>query len=98
MSITEDFIQYGINVFKNLGLDNLSASIASILFIEPTELSLLELSEKTGYSLVSISNKMRFLEKLGIITRIKKPKSKRIFYFIDKSIIKVMERKMQKFM
>lgn len=85
------------NIYKSFGLDALSSKLFSILFLEPKEVSIDELSKKTGYSLSSISNKMRFIEKVGVAERIKKPGTKKVYYYVEKDIIKMHIRKMEIF-
>ncbi len=83
-------------VFKNFGLDPLSSRIVAFLYIEPTEISIERLSKRTGYSLSSISTKAKFLENVNIIEKIKKPGSKKVYYYMEKDIFKILDSKVDK--
>ncbi|MFP4403213.1 MAG: GbsR/MarR family transcriptional regulator [Candidatus Woesearchaeota archaeon] len=91
-----EFISFLETVFKNYGLDNLSCKIMAVLYIEPTEIALDEIAKITGYSLASVSLKLKFLEKIGLVERIKKPGSKKVFYYFQKDIVKLTENKIKK--
>lgn len=86
----QNFI-YGI--FKSFGFDSVLSKIVSILFIEPEEVSLEELSRQTGYSLSSISTKMKLLTSVGSVERIKKPGSKKVYFYMDNDMKKIMTKK-----
>ena len=92
-NIEKDFSEFLMRIHKSMGLDQLSSQLFITLLMEPNEVSIEELSEKTGYSLASISNHMRFLEVMGVAKRIKKPGTSKVFYFVDKDIIKVQINK-----
>lgn len=96
-NIEKEFTDFLQNVYKDFGLDTLSSKLISILFIEPDEISIEELSNRTGYSLASISNKMRVLENLGVAKRIKKPGTKKVFYFVEKDVVKLQIKKIEAF-
>ena len=91
----KDFINFGISVFKSFGLDNLSAKIFSILYIEPKEVSMDDLAKRTGYSLASVSNKMKMFEGLGMAQRVKKPGTKKVYHYMNKSIFNLMKKKFE---
>lgn len=95
-SLDKEVVEFSQKVFKNFGLDTLSSKLIGILYTEPDEISMDELAERTGYSLASVSTKTRFLEGLAMIQRIKKPGSKRIFYYMEKDLFKMMEKKIEK--
>lgn len=96
-NLEREFLEFLKGVYKSFGLDTLSSNLYAILFIEPNEISIEELSKKTGYSLASISNKMRILESIGIAKRIKKPGTKKVYYIVEKDIIKIQMKKMEMF-
>lgn len=95
MSIKEEFGNFSENVFMNFGMDNVSAKATCILFMSPKEVAIEDLANETGYSLASISNKMRMLERIGMIKRVKKPKSKKVYYYMEKDIIKIFRNKIE---
>lgn len=86
----KDFI---FNVFRSLGFDSVLARTVGVLFIEPEEVSMEDLAKQTGYSISSISTKMKLLANTGSIQRIKKPGSKRVYFYMEKDIKKIMLKK-----
>lgn len=89
-SIDQDFIKFYQEVGKANGMDELTATLFARLFIEPDEIAMSELAEETGYSLASISNKIRFLEISGYVVRSKKPGTKKIYLYGRKEILDVV--------
>lgn len=83
----KDFIELLTNSHKSHGLDDLTAKSVAILYAEPHEVSLEELAKKTGYSLSSLSTSMKMLERVGFVKRIKKPKSKKLYLYIEKDLM-----------
>lgn len=83
----EEFIDLIYETNKLKGLDDLSSKIIAILFIETDEVSLDELSKRTGYSLSAVSTSMKLLFKSGFIKRIKKPKTKKIYFYMEKDLL-----------
>jgi HTH-type transcriptional regulator, osmoprotectant uptake regulator len=84
----KEFIEFEAEVGKNAGMDPLASRIFMILFLEPKEISMEELAKRTGYSLASVHNKMKILEKVGHVKKIRKPGTKKVFYFMEKDMIK----------
>ncbi len=91
----EEFVDFLTEVFSGLGLDQLSSRLVGIIFLEPKEISMEELAERTGYSLSSLSNRLRMLESHHIIIRVKKPGTKKAYYYIEKDVYAIMRRKVQ---
>ncbi|MFC1741780.1 GbsR/MarR family transcriptional regulator [Nanoarchaeota archaeon] len=91
----QEFIDFIEQTFQRFGLDSLCSRIVGIVFLEPNEVSMEDLAKKTGYSLASLSNKLRFLESAKMVKRIKKPGTKKSFYYIEKDVYQIMQRKMQ---
>jgi DNA-binding transcriptional regulator GbsR (MarR family) len=71
---------------KYEGFDEISSRIVGVLFIEPEEMSLEEISIETGYSLSAVSTAMKNLSQFHIVKRFKKPGSKKAFFFLDKNL------------
>ncbi len=92
-----EFIDLGIKIYKDFGFDSLTSRLIMLLYIEPEEISMDELSEKTGYSLASVSNKMKVLEGLRVVSRIKKPGTKKIFFYMEKDMLKLQKQKIEAF-
>lgn len=82
-----EFIEYLIELNKSKGLDTLSSKIIAHLYIEPKELSLEKIANTIGYSLSAVSTSLKLLERFRVVTRIKKPGSKKVYYFMDKDIL-----------
>lgn len=72
------------------GMDQLLGSIIGIIYIEPKPVAMEDIAKKTGYSLASISNNVKMLEQIGIISKTHKPGTKKIYLSMDKDISKMM--------
>lgn len=83
----EDFIGLMTEINRAKGLDELSSRLIGMLFIEPEEVSMDDLSKRTGYSLSAVSTSMKLLEGTGMIKRIKKPGSKKVYFYMEKDLI-----------
>jgi len=87
--IDKDFIEMYQGFGTAMGLDNLFITLFAKLYIEPEELAMDELAKETGYSLASVSNKVKMLETMGIVKRTRKPGSKKIFLYAEKDFLKM---------
>ncbi|MCK4968176.1 MAG: hypothetical protein KAS12_03905 [Candidatus Aenigmarchaeota archaeon] len=85
----EEFIEHMTECSKIHGLDDITSRIMAILYIEPKELSLEEISIKTKYSLSAISTAMKFMERMEMVKRIKKPHSKKAYFYMEKDTLKM---------
>ncbi len=94
--IEMEMIEVGAEVYNNYGIDDLSATILSILFFEPGEMTMEELAEFTGYSLASISLKMKGLEYFWGVHRIKKSGSRKIYFHMGKSYLDRLEETLRR--
>lgn len=83
----EEFIELITDINKMKGLDELTSRIIGILYIEPHEVAMEDLAQRTGYSLSAVSTATSSLERAGMVKRLKKPKSRRLYYFIEKDAI-----------
>ncbi|MFH1063449.1 MAG: hypothetical protein V1729_00045 [Candidatus Woesearchaeota archaeon] len=90
----KEFLEFISDTFQRFGLDSLSSQMVSILFLEPDEVAMEDLATRTGYSLASVSTKMRPLEDIGLVKKMKRPGTKRSFYFMDKDVYSIMLRKL----
>ena len=95
-AIDLEFTKFCMVSSKGYGLDNLSAKLSSILYLEPIEISIEELAKRTGYSLASISNKMKILESFGMVRRVKNPGSKKLYYYMEKDLVKLTRMHFEK--
>ena len=83
----EEFIRLLYDINKSKGFNELTSKIISILYVEPGEISLDELAKRTGYSLSAVSTTMNMLSNSILIRRFKKPKSKKIYFYMDKDVL-----------
>lgn len=91
--IEHQFIEFYQSIGKSQGLDdNLLTTMMAILFLEPDEVAMDDLAEKTGYSLASISNKAKFLEAAGFVKRISKPGTRKAFLYAEKDFLNVFKQ------
>lgn len=94
----EEFIELMAGIQRAKGLNELSSKLIGILFIEPDEITLDELAKRTGYSVSAVCTSMKFLERTGLAKRFKKPKSRKIYFSMEKEmssmlteIVKILE-------
>lgn len=92
-TLEEEFTQFNMRVMEGMGFDSISSKLFAFTFLEPDEMSLEDLEKKTGYSAASVCNKMQFMEKLGLVKRIKKPGTKKVYYYADKDFSEMMKIK-----
>lgn len=85
--IEKKIIDIGHEIFKGYGVDNPTAQILSILNFESNEISMEELAERTGYSLASISLKIKNIEHFWGIKRIHKPGSRKTYLLMEKDLL-----------
>ena len=90
-TLDNEFISMYQDMCMMQGLDRALGSIVGILYIEPEPVAMEDIAKKTGYSLASISNKVKMLEQIGMISKTHKPGTKKIYLSVDKDISKVME-------
>lgn len=82
----EEFIELMTENCRTNGLDEVSCKIIALLYIEPNELSLEELAERTKYSLSAVCTAAKLIERMGLIKKIKKPKSKKVYFYMEKGM------------
>ena len=93
----EEFIELMVEIQREKGLDELSSKLIGIMFIEPHDVTLEELSKRTGYSLSAVCTSMKFLEKLGLIKRFKKPGSRKLYFFMGKDMPSMLTEMVKRF-
>jgi len=87
--LDKDVMEFFSTLMKSCGLNDLSAKVIGALYIEPEEVSMEYLARKTGYSLASICNTMKMVEIMGMVQRIKKPGTNKVFFYMEKDLIKL---------
>jgi len=92
----EEFIRLIYDINKSKGLDELTSKIISMLYVEPGEISLDELAKRTGYSLSAVSTTMKILSNSMLIKKFKKPKSKKIYFYMEKDVLPYLIDAMKK--
>ena len=87
------------NVKAN-GMDELSSRLMATLYVSTKEISLEDLAKSTGYSLSSVSTSLKMVERFGFISKMRKPKSKKVYYYMEKDLMamtmKILKRKYEK--
>jgi DNA-binding transcriptional regulator GbsR (MarR family) len=74
------------------GMDNTSQIIFYNLYLESDAIPMEQLAKKTGYSLATVCNKIKFLEHAGLLKKIRKPGSKKIFVYMEKDFLEATKR------
>ncbi|MCK5234230.1 MAG: hypothetical protein KAJ20_00030 [Candidatus Aenigmarchaeota archaeon] len=95
-SVRNEFIELMARNFRLNGFDDLTSKIVGVLYIEPCEISLEKVADKTGYSLSAVSTSMKLLVRMSIIKRIKKPKSRKVYFFMEKDMVTFMLEAMKR--
>lgn len=91
--IDKQFIEFYQNIGRAQGFnDNLLTSIMALLFLEPGEVAMEDIAKETGYSLASVSNKVKFLEATGFVKRTTKPGTRKAYLYSEKDFLKVMKQ------
>ncbi|MBW2971181.1 MarR family transcriptional regulator [Candidatus Woesearchaeota archaeon] len=90
--LEKDFIEYCVRIGRGMGFDSLSGKLIGIVYIEPEKVAMEELAQRTGYSLASVSARLKKLESHGLVERSKQPGSKKLYYFMEKDLHKVMQK------
>lgn len=93
-SLEKEAVRSFKEVLLEVGLDNLTALIIAQLWVEPKPLSMDELAKKTGYSLASISLKLKHLGAVHGVERLQKPGTRKIFLYMKKDPIGLFFTKM----
>ena len=83
----DEFIELISQNLKAQGFDEISSRIVGVLYMETEEMSLEEIAIETGYSLSAVSTAMKSLSHFHIVKRLKKPGSRKAFFFLDKNLI-----------
>jgi DNA-binding transcriptional regulator GbsR (MarR family) len=94
--INTRFIEIYKEIGRSHGIDESVTAIFARIYIEPGDVAMEDIAKETGYSLASISNKVKFLSAFWPIKKIRKPGSNKIYLHIDKDIVKVWKESMVK--
>ena len=74
------------------GMDETGKAIFYNLYLEPGEIPMEELAKKTGYSLATICNKIKFLEHTGLLKKTRKPGTRKVFVYMEKNFLESTKR------
>ena len=92
--LDNEFIRYFNTAGKPFAWGDMPTTVIAILYIEPEPIAVEDIAKRTGYSLASISNMMKVLESMGFVQRIKRPKTRKAFFYMEKDIIKLNKQKL----
>ncbi len=88
--IEEKMLDLFSRINYEFGNDDATARLAGMIYLSPKEVSLEELAERTGYSHASISNKTGMLINVGIIKKVRRPGTKKAYFYMEKDMKKLM--------
>jgi len=83
----EDLVSH---TWQSFVLDELQSKILGILYSEPKQLTLKELSIKTNYSFSAISAAMKMLTTLRVIRQTKKGGSKKLYFSVQRDMLTII--------
>ena len=86
------FVELLRSIGKEMGIDDVASTIYALLYLEPAEITMEELTHVTGYSLASVSNKVRLLEHGGMIKRANRPGTRKVYLSMDKDYFRVLRQ------
>jgi len=92
--LEKESVEFFTQNLRIKGLDDSLSKITATLFLEPDDISMDELAEKTGYSPATISTKIKFLDQTGFIKKIHTQGSKRILLRMEKDILSSLKESM----
>jgi DNA-binding transcriptional regulator GbsR (MarR family) len=87
--IEKDFLELYEILGAHQGVDGQLTRIMGLVAISPETPSLDEIARKTGYSLASVSNKVSLLESIGILRKVRKPGSRKIYAAMEKDSLRM---------
>lgn len=89
-SLDQQFTDFYRAIGRSYNFDDLTTLIYARLFIDPDEVAMEDLAKETGYSLASVSNKLKILETCGVVTRRTRPGTRKVYVYADKDMMKMM--------
>lgn len=78
-------------ISSSFGGDLLFLKIFVLCYVSPEAISMEELVEKTGYSLASLSTRIKIFEAAGFFRKIRKPGSKKVYVTVEKNMVKMFK-------
>ncbi|RLG57162.1 MAG: hypothetical protein DRN88_03045 [Candidatus Hydrothermarchaeota archaeon] len=92
ISLRRDIVDRIARVSELWGLDESVGIIFGALLFSSKPLALEEIAEISNYSVSSVCQKMKLLENLGYVRRIKKSGSKKIYYEVEYDLANMIKR------
>lgn len=90
----EPFDQQFIEFFRPIGrtynFDDPTSIIYARILIDPGEVAMEDLAKETGYSLASVSNKLKILETFGVVVRRTRPGTRKVYFYAPKDMMKMI--------
>ena len=93
--LEKEFSDFFSILLKSYSLEDLPAKVMSVLYLEPKEIAMEDIARETGYSLASICTTMKFLENLGMVKRIRKPGTRKAFFYMEKDLFRLNIQKLK---
>jgi len=75
------------SISSSIGYSEVHGRIMAALLVSGKQLSLSELSKKTGYSLAAVSLSLDLLELVGIVKKFKNPKDKKLYVRLEGDVL-----------
>lgn len=88
--LDQQFTDFYRVIGKSYNFDDLTTLIYARLFIDPDEVAMEDLAKETGYSLASISNKLKLLETCGVVVRRTRPGTRKVYVYAQKDMMKIV--------
>ena len=88
--IEREFLDIYTVLGAHQGVDEQFSRIYGLVLVSPEDLSLDEIARKTGYSLASVSSKAKMLESIGLVRKLRKPKSRKLYLTVNKDPLTMM--------
>ncbi|MFA5268109.1 MAG: hypothetical protein WC379_09060 [Methanoregula sp.] len=88
--LDQQFTDFYRVIGKSYNFDDLTTLIYARLFIDPEEVAMEDLAKETGYSLASISNKLKLLETCGVVVRRTRPGTRKVYVYAQKDMMKIV--------
>ncbi len=89
--IDQEFIDFMQKAAEISGQDNGIASLFAYVYIQPEDISIEEIAKETGYSLATVSNRVKILESIGLVLKFRKPKSKKVYVKARRDLLGINE-------
>ena len=93
---SEEFIQLVTDINRMRGMSSLPARLVAEVYMSEDEISLGELTERTGYSRSAVSGEMKNLVRSGVVRKKRKPGSRKVFFYMEKGLIDNFIRSFEK--